>query len=350
MTVTNFTLLGQSKDTWTSFWNKDTTLMGFKDKNGIVKIEPKFKGFTSANKFDDIIAVTESMNENWNSYYLTKAGRIVGKDSLHIFDNGADCESEGYIRFRDPKTDKVGMFNRNGDIVVPAEYNDLTRVRNGMIIALKGAEKKQWGEHFSWKGGKEILINTNNKILVDNFKFANNLNFFSVLISSQPATDSIRQNFKGVNGQYYSFIDFDKEFWKWLKSSLLDNFTKNSLLESTYKEITFWKEPDGWTSEAKSTFIDRNFELIRTKLVELNSKDCDYTIFDEGLNPYIYDSEEYKDYYNNCGESKDWVYPIKNIVISYKVKKGLLQNHFDFLRTDVGYKLISVTIRQGELK
>ena len=324
--------------------------MGFKDKNGMVKIGPKFKGFTIANKFDDIIAVTEEINENWNSYYLTKTGRIVGKDSLHIFDNGADCESEGYIRFRDGKTDKVGMFNRNGDIVVPADYNDLTRVRNGMIIALKGAEKKQWGEHFSWKGGKEILIDTNNKILIDNFKYDNNLNLFSVLISSHPTTDTIRQNFKGVNEQYYSFIDFDKEFRSWLKSSLLRNFTKNSLLECACKEITFWKEPNGWTSEAKSTFIDRNFELIRTKLLELNSKACDYSIFDEGLNPYIYGSDEYKEYFNNCGESKDWLYPIKNIVISYKDNKDLLQNHFEFLRTDSGYKFISITIRKGALK
>ena len=350
MTFTSLTLLGQSKDTWTSFWNNDTTLIGFKDKNGIVKIKPKYKGFTSANRFDDIIAVTEEVNENWNSCYITKAGRIVGKDSLHIFDNGADCESEGYIRFRDRKTDKVGLFNKNGDIVVPAEYNDITRVRNGMIIALKGAEKKQWGEHFSWKGGKEILIDTNNKTIVDNFKFDNNLNFFSVLISSQPDTDSTRQNFKGVNGQYYSFIDFDKEFRKWLKSHLLDNFTKKNLLESTFKEITFWKEPNGWTSEEKNAFVDRNFELLRTKLLELNSKDCNYHIFDEGLNPYIYESEEYKDYFNNCGESKDWLYPIKDIVINYKDKKELLQDSFEFLRTENGYKLTSITIRKGKIK
>ncbi|MEI9958494.1 MAG: WG repeat-containing protein [Ferruginibacter sp.] len=39
----------------------------------------------------------------------------------------------------------MGLFNKNGDIVVPAEYNDITRVRNGMIIALKGAEKKNNG-------------------------------------------------------------------------------------------------------------------------------------------------------------------------------------------------------------
>ena len=61
-TISSLTLLGQSNDTWTSFWNKDTTLVGYKDINGVVKIEPKFTGFTSAGKFENIIAVTEDKN------------------------------------------------------------------------------------------------------------------------------------------------------------------------------------------------------------------------------------------------------------------------------------------------
>src|SRR5688572_4673117 len=112
LTLLGCTLFGQSNDTWTAFWNKDTTLIGFKDKNGVVKIEPKFSGFTFANKFDNIIVASEEVKDTYKTYYLTKTGRIVGRDSLRIFDNGADCESEGFIRFRDNKTDKVGMFNR----------------------------------------------------------------------------------------------------------------------------------------------------------------------------------------------------------------------------------------------
>lgn len=205
LTLLKFFVFGQNNNTWTAFWNKDTSLIGYKDKNGEVKIEPKFQsGFTSANKFDDIVAVAEEVNQHWTFYYLTKSGRIAGRDSLYIFDNGSDCESEGFIRFRDKKTDKAGMFNRNGEVVIPAEYNDMTRVRNGLIVALKGATKKLWegGEHYSWIGGKEILIDTANRILIDSF--------FSLLISLQPNTDPIRQNFKAINGKYYSFVDFDK--------------------------------------------------------------------------------------------------------------------------------------------
>jgi hypothetical protein len=346
-------VFGQSNDTWTAFWNKDTTLIGYKDKYGAIKIEPKFQtGFTAANKFDNIIAVAEEVDQHGEFYYLTKSGRIIGRDSLHIFDNGSDCESEGFIRFRDKKTDKVGMFNRNGDIVIPAEYNDMTRVRNGLIIALKNATKKIWegGEHYSWVGGSEILIDTANNIFVDSFNYSGNINLYSLKLSMQPDPDSIRQNFKTSNGKYFSFIDFDKEFKAWLKNAFLDNFTKNSLLNATYKEVTFWKEPTGWTSETKNSFIDRNYELIKAKLLQLNAKDCDYNIFNDGLNPYIYESAEYKNYFNNCGESKDWIYPIKEVVISYNQGKSFLQDHFEFLRTDSGYKLISLTIRKGNIK
>ena len=352
LTITSCTLWGQNTDSWTAFWNKDSTLIGYKDKNGCVKIEPKYMGLTFAKKFDNIIAVTEVSNNKLTSYYLTKKGGIVGRDSLYIFDNGADCENEGFIRFRDSKTDKAGMFNRDGNIVVPTEYNDLTKVRNGMIVGLKGAKKKYWegGEHFSWIGGTELLIDTNNKILIDSIKDYNNLNFYSLVISTKPNPDTIRQNFKTKDGRYFSFIDFDKEFKTWLNSVLLIDLTKDNLLNATYIDVTYWKEPMGWIRENKTSFIDRNFELIKAKLLELKSKKCEFNIFDEGLNPFIYKSDEYKDYFNNCGESKDWIFPIKNIVISYNDKKDLIQDHFEFLRTVNGYKLISLTIGKGIIK
>lgn len=326
--------------------------MGFKDKNGVVKIEPKFSGVTTAGKFENIVAVTEEINGTWNSYYLTKTGRIVGRDSLHIFDNAADCENEGFIRFHDRKTDQVGMFDKKGDITIPADYSALSKVTNGMIIALKDAKKEQMGEHYSWSGGTQILIDTNNNTLIDNFQYDENVNFYSVRISSQPNPDTIRRNFKGVNGQYYSFVDYDKEFRAWLKSSLLDHFTKPNLLNCSYKEIYYWIEPAGWTPQGKNRFVDRNFDIIKKKLLALNSKECEYHISNEGLNPFIYDfqSDEFKNYFNNCGESKDWLYPMKNIVISYKDNKDLVQDHFEFLRTDNGYKLISISIKKGKLR
>lgn len=348
LTLLSCTLLAQSNDPWFSFWNNDSSLIGFKDKNGIVKIEPKFTGFTTEARFENIIAVTEEINGSWNSYYLTKTGRMIGKDSLHIFDNSTDCENEGFIRFHDRETDKVGMFNIKGDIAIPATYNDITRVRNGMIIALTGAKKKQLGELYIWEGGRQLLIDTNNNVVIDNFQYDDRLNFYSLRISSQPDKDSIRQNFKGVNGQFYSFINYNKEFRSWLKTALLDHFTKASLLNCSFKEITFWKEPAGWISKPKRSVIDRNFDLIKTKLIALKTKDCEYDIFDESLNSFIYESAEYKNYFNDFGEPKDWIYPVKNIVISYKDK--FEQDHFEFLRTENGYKLIGIHLAKGMLR
>jgi len=37
------------------------------------------------------------------------------------------------------------MFNRNGDVAIPAEYNELTNVQNGLVIARKGAVRKRIG-------------------------------------------------------------------------------------------------------------------------------------------------------------------------------------------------------------
>lgn len=347
--ITN-TLPAQNNNTWFSFWNKDTTLIGFKDKNGIVKIEPKFTGLTNTGRFDYIVAVTEEKDGNWDNYYLTKAGKIIGRDSFFVFDNTADCEHEGFIRFRDRITDKVGLFNSKGELVVPAIYNFTSPVANGMIIALTGATKKQMGEHYSWEGGQFLLIDTNNNTLIENYDTEKNLNFYSVLITPQLNKDSLRHSYKGVNGQYYSFIDYDKEFQHWLQSSLLRNFTKTSLSKSCNKEIFGWREPAGWTATEKNRFIDRNFETIKKILLTLNSPKCDYHVFNEGLNPFIYESAAYKKYFDNCGQSEDARYPVKNIVISYTGKKGLTQDHFEFLRTPNGYKLISLQLSSAKLQ
>lgn len=347
----NHTVSAQSKDTWISFWDKDTTHIGFKDLNGNIKIAPKFMGLTSAHKFDKIIAVTEETNESWKSYYLTKSGKIVGRDSLYIFDNGADCENEGFIRFTDPKTDQMGLFNGEGKIVVPAAYSALTKARNGVIIALKGAVKEKFGdEHFSWTGGKQYLIDTNNTILIENFSYKNDLNFYSLEKSSKPSINPIKESFPGVDGQYYSFIDYDKEFKMWLKNNLLSNLSKENLVKLSFDKITYWKEPDGWISESKAKFIANNYKYLKLKLQELNAAETDYFVSSDGLNPFIFESDEYGLYFNNCNEAKEWLYPVKNIVINPKNKTDPGQDHLEFLRTEKGYRLISVSSGKNNLK
>jgi len=348
--ILNSSSYSQNSNVWTSFPNKDTTLIGFKDKNGLIKIEPKFTGFTTARKFENIIAVTEEFNNGWKSYYLTKTGKIVGRDSLYVFDNSPDCENEGFIRFRDPKTDKMGVFDSQGKIVIPADYSNLTKARNGMIIALKDAVKEQDGEHFFWKGGKEFLIDINNKVLIENFSFNDDLNFYSLKKSKEPTKNETRDNFLGVDGQYYSFINYDKEFKYWLKNTLLSDLSKTNLEKHSFDKITYWKEPDGWISESKTKFINQNFTYLKLKLEELKNPKTDYFVSTDGLNQFIFESSEYEIYFNNCNESKDWMYPTMDVIINPKNKADFKQDHFEFLRTGNGYKLISISTAKNDLK
>lgn len=342
---------------WTAFRDDNSERIGFKDKKGTIKIKAKYIDFTIARKFDKIIAVMEENNGKNETYYLTKSGKKVGRNNIYLFDNGPDCESEGFIRFRDTKTDKVGMFNGKGEVVIPAEYDDLSNVRNGLVMAVKGAKKKfpdgnkpSDCDHYRWVEGKEYLIDTHNKIIIDDFKHNSDLDFFSLKIGQEPVKDANRQSFLGVDGRYYSFIDYKKEFRQWLDASLLDSLSKEKLIANSYNKIFFWKEPDGWTSAISNEFINRNFELIKSKMTELNKKNSDYFISIEGLNPFIYETSYFDTYYNNCGEPKEWQYPVMNVIINRKTKKDSYQDNFEFLRTENGYKLISMTIKNGKLQ
>lgn len=355
-TILSFTSFGQTEDSWRLFWNNDTTLIGYKDKSGLVKIAPKFSGFTTANRFDHIIAATEEHNGTWSSYYLTKHGRMVGSDSLYIFDNGSDCESEGFIRFRDAKTDKVGLFNRNGEIAISAVYSALTNVRNGMIAGLKDAKKEYWSDHnedgcnhYSWVGGQEVLIDTLNNLLVTDFSYDNPLDFFSIEKTNAPHPDTVRKSFLANDGLYYAFVDFEKEFKQWITRIVADDLTLEKLNDISYDTIT-WESKEGWAKTNKEKLIKDNFTLLKNGLAEILLPQTDYFISNDGLNPFMYDGPEFEQYFNNCGEAKDWKYPTMSIVVSHRVKKDFTQNHYEFLRTDQGYKLISLTIRNAKIK
>ncbi len=126
-------IIAQENTLWYRFDDNKTDLIGFKDANQNIKIKPKFLPFVRANQFDKIIAVAESRGDSDAYYYLTKTGKTVGIDKLHFFDNGVDCESEGFIRFRDHKIDKVGLFDGDGSIAISPDkkYPVMTVVIDG---------------------------------------------------------------------------------------------------------------------------------------------------------------------------------------------------------------------------
>lgn len=348
--LSSFTLLAQNNDIWFSFLNADSTLVGFKDKNDHVKIKPKFV-MTMAGRFDNIIAVSEDAKGKSKSYYLTKSGKIVGKDSMYVFDNGYDCENEGFIRFHSPKTDKVGMFNKDGKIVVPAKYNELSKVYNGLILALKGAKKEYWDkshksgcEHYSWTGGKSMLIDTSNKVLINNFLFLDhNLNFYSLQITKKPHPDTTRISFLADDGSYYSFIDFQREFKQWLYTNLKD-LTIDKFFNISYDSIDYSYHNHGHI-KPKEEIITKNFEQIKNGLLEIFDPKTKFSIFIGDDYTFLKDNIKFQNYYNNCGELKEWLFPTATIVVTHQNNGESTQNHFNFLRTDKGYILYGITLR-----
>lgn len=218
----------ESQD-WILFRDENNEdLIGYKDIEGNITIEPKFTFLTSSIVFKNIIPVFEKTNlqdkEDYKmlKYYLLKNGKKVGVDSLYVFDFTLDCENEDKIRFRDPKTDKVGFFDKNGNVTIPAIYNDAKKFNNGLALVIKDAKRmcyegKEFSkenpcEHWFWKGNSQI-INSKNELILEHvdlkrFQYAD---WYSLQINPKEIGPN-DITFKAVNGNLYSFKDAKKEF------------------------------------------------------------------------------------------------------------------------------------------
>lgn len=336
----------QTSGRWLRFYNPDSTLIGFKNSEGKVTVAPRFEPQWAWGAFQNIIAVLEKRDGKYLSFYLTKSGREVGRDSVYYFDNQEDYEEEGFIRFRDHKIDKVGLFNKIGDLVIPAMYNDLYKVNNGLITALFGATKvrSKDEEHTSWKDGKEILIDTNNNILIEDFSYDRNINMYSVLISKKPSPDAIRTNFLAKDGSYYSFIDYRKEFISWLKTNVLNEHNKEKLRAALFDSLAYFKQDLGWVTEPKDSYLSKNYQRITRKLLQVNDTNIKYNTSVESLNNFIFNSHDFYNYYDERMESKT-KYPVIRLTFDHNAMTPQhYQDQFEFLRTDEGYRMISVSI------
>lgn len=346
-------LFSQDNDVWKSYVDVNTGLYGFKDKDGNIKVEPKYLGFMIAQKFSDITAVMEEDN---SSYYITKSGNHIGKDSVFVFDKGFECESEGYIRFRDPKKQKVGIFNADGKVVIPSEYEALTKIINGLAIGLKGAHKyypnnDSTDGHWGWDGGTFYLIDSLNKILVNDFPYDLSLDFHSLEIEENPSQDINRESFPGIDGKYYTFINNEKLFNNWFHNVFLDHLSKEDILKNSYSIIVHWSEEDRWVSKHSEEFIEKNYDLFVPKLSELKNG---YTDYFYTLEDYLIITDEtrseFDKYIDNCGELKTSQYPIFNLLIDHKVEDDINQDSFTFFKTENGFKLIGISIQGSNLK
>ena len=374
---------GQTKDIWVRFYDTTTELSGYKDSKGSIKIPAKYDNFTRADTFYNIIAVTEKIDSSYKSYYLLKDGSKVGQDSVFMFDFTYDCESEGKILFKDNKKDRVGFFDKNGLAIIPAIYNAASPFRNGLAIALKNAKRSCWGEsedtlnceHLSWSGGETVLINDKNEILVDSLKgYLSNINWYSLKINDPNIDTSIWVSLRGRSEKVYSFVNYEKEFTKWFYSKFLfalNSSSKDKLKELLFSEVTFWTNKNGWTSLNNSKFLNAfPTSLTKKRFKENNFKRV--SISDEDLNSLIFEDKLYKGFYDACGSHNKEKYPVFDVMLTYYKKRTKelnippppgsksekwelsdfdkkyeidYQEHFEFIRTEEGYKLLSVSLK-----
>lgn len=169
-------------------------------------------------------------------------------------------------------------------------------------------------------------------------------------ITAEPLHDPVRRSFPGVDGRTYSFIDYQREFQKWLQSAILSPISQEKLIAASYPKIYVWREPDGWRPEDGRALIEKNFECIRSSLAELTETDADVFLPLGGLNPFIYRGAEFERYFNHCGEPKEWQYPVMSVIVNHQADGKASQDSFDFLRTEEGYRLISLTLGNDTLK
>ncbi len=330
---------------WYRFQDTTKNQYGFKDINGKIMIEPDDLGFVCGRKFDKIVAVEDYQREQDESYYLTKSGKKVGKGNIYYYDNTPDCESEGFIRFHDRQNDMIGLLNQDGEIAIPSEYNALSRVYNGLVVALKGAKKVPVGEYYIFEGGKNYLLDSAGRILIEEFDTKSYLNFYSLQIELEPLKDTIRVNFRGVNGKYYSFIDYDKEIQAFLDSLISKDISEDDLAKICHDSLSFYAKEEKPIYKNKSRVIKSEYKRIVEKLYSIKSKNSDYFV-SHSTNLLVYQSDEgvFAKYFNNCREVNEMKYPFMSIIINNKIDGDIKQDHIDFLRTEGGYKLISVSI------
>jgi hypothetical protein len=364
----------KKRDTWYLFFagDNDSCLRpaGFKDKNWVTRYDVRIDWIDlkfGAYRFDDLTIA--------DGYYHTRTGKKFGKDSvLHVLDHEAcipNCENEGFMVFYDRKRDRQGVFNRNGDVAIPAEYNELTNVQNGMVVARKGAVRKKFGdaededcggdgdyEHCYWVGGTWLLIDTLNNVLIEDLGSIDScgaLNLFSVKKTEKPHPDTaIRKSFPAKSGGYYSFISYDKELMYWLTRDLLKNLTVEKLINATYDSISYessyYESSPSFHSTGvsgnKRSFVTNNFKSLKKALMDILNPELEIDLYSAmyggAFYYFIVGSEKY---YDNCGRIKYWIYPIREISIR---DKDYNRNVFTFLRTDNGYILIGVEIKNDD--
>lgn len=360
--ITMQSAFAQQKDVWHVFTDKEGYKYGFKDAAGRIRIAPRFMGCFAATDFVHVIAAMEETKAGLKSYYLLKNGKQFGRDSMYVFDFTFDTESEGFIRFRDPVTDKVGLFNSVGGIGIPALYSDMGRVQNGVVTALYGAMRQCADgdsmtncEHWYWTGGRSLLLDSTNHVLIEDFKYTDGIDYFSMRVDVVPPPDTTRIVFKGTNERYYSFVDNEKRFQQFVADTFLKLNTAPDIISYCYPYIVYANAHiNQWTDKPAHAFIQDNYISIKKSITLIKDRNHNYFTSltdDTPLTDKVQKSLQKK--YNDGGRFNGLTKSFFELIIEhYKDSTGnnLLQDQLIFIKIPGGFKLISVDIQSAPIR
>jgi len=295
-------------------------LYGYKDTEGNIVTEAKFSR-ADARYFENIMVVEEKDEKSTELYYLTRSGKKLGTDKVYSYGYNYDCEREGHIRFKDPFTSNVGLYNSNGKIIIPAIYDDLSPVTFGYISAIKNAEKslahsqqtysfgyKYYRDHLSggcnhitWSGGIKLLLNDRGDILIKNFNYKGRLDYNTLEINERPSSDDTKESFKGVDGKFYVFTNIEKDFRKWFEAEFLDEATAEKFTKNSMDSLMYYR-------------------------------------------PLSYDRAYFDRFYNNCYKAMKDKYPVLEVKQYLVEEETEYKTVIKFLKTERGYQIFDIRI------
>jgi|GEM_PF-5625912 len=94
--------------------------------------------------------------------YYSPRGRKIA--NIYFFDNGPDYYSEGLRRT--VRNNKIGFINRKNIVVIRAEFDFAFPFRNGYALVIKDPVYEKMGEHTAVHGGKYGLVNRQGRLVV----------------------------------------------------------------------------------------------------------------------------------------------------------------------------------------
>jgi hypothetical protein len=353
----------QRTQAWTRFAVKrrGEEYYGYQNPQGQVKLPAVFSGFTNAQRFYHLMAVSEAASGA--QYYVLKNGRKIGRDSVYVHDFQFDCESEGKIRYRDQRN-RVGFFDAQGRAVIPALYNYVTPFHNGLAVALIGARRTCGSspdtvhcEHPGWAGGRQVLLNARNEVLVNNLATeptgSGHLNWYSLKINDPTPDTATTVTLRAANGDRYTFTDYEKEFTAWLYRVFVPAVRTGeaaAVQALCFSDIAVAARPfRGWPHFTPAAYLAKYRQsVLRPRLGSLRQGTPGVAIGPGALNTLLFGGRTVAPFLTACGDHFSEKYPVFELILPYPAQPATApldhQEHFEFIRTAAGYRLLSVSL------